>query len=319
MLKNCVESVRSQAFEDWELVISDNGSEDGTRDYLATLIDPRIRIFYQEHNLGINGNVNFLISNARAPISQFLCHDDNFVEPGSLSRILSAWSAAPAEIGFIRSNWNQTTVRSALEAYAVEALPKRIEPRDSDLFFFIFGCIPGNISNISVRTRLIENMGGFDQQVANVGDFDFWSRTARQSPFLLEAANVTQIRFHAGQASKYLNRRGESISQLYAIVENLFDRLKKDFPVEMLRLHATLTYDAMQRWIAVRRLVSERSTVYLTALAEQTAHRELFLRFTLRWMTFLLSGGGRWGQTLAARWLLARRRRSSLGEARATP
>ena len=59
-IKECVESVFSQEFQDWELIISDNGSTDGTRDYLDTLTDKRVQIFKQDKNLGIDGNLNFL-------------------------------------------------------------------------------------------------------------------------------------------------------------------------------------------------------------------------------------------------------------------
>ena len=308
-LKTCVESVLSQGFEDWELLVSDNGSNDGTRDYLATLCDPRIRIFYQAQNLGILGNLNFLFQNARAPISQFLCHDDYLIGPGSLSQIVSLWSDAAPEIGFIRANWNQKQARNALEAYALEALPRRVEPRDSDLYFFIFGCIPGNLSNVSLRTNLIEQMGGFDQGFPNAGDFEFWIRAARQRAFLLEPTEVTYIRAHPGQASKYLNRRGELIAQLFEIVDRLFNRLKSNVPRQILRAHVTLTYDALQRWTAVRRVLKDSDNGYLDQLNSQVASRDMFLRSEMRWTVFFLSGGGRWGRTFFARRLLAHRRR----------
>src|SRR5688500_15313128 len=80
-VKECIDSVLSQEFQEWELIISDNGSTDGTRDYLDTLKDERIKIYKQEKNLGIYGNLNFLLSKASAPIGYWLCADDYF-HPG---------------------------------------------------------------------------------------------------------------------------------------------------------------------------------------------------------------------------------------------
>ena len=309
MLQACVESVLSQGFEDWELLISDNRSSDGTPEYLATLTDPRIRVFTQTENLGALGNLNFLFQNARAPISQILCHDDYLLEPRSLSRIVNLWSEAAPEVGFIRANWNKENARHVLESYACDAVPRLVEPQDSDLYFFIFGCILGNLSNVSLRTSLIEEMGGFDQSFPNVGDFEFWIRTARRRAFLLEQTNVTHVRYHPGQASQYLNRHGEVIAQLFGLVDGLFDRLKGEVPIQFLRAHATLAYDALQRWTALRRLLRDHDREYLDVLDSQVGRREAFPHATLRWTVFFLSGGGHWGKTLFARRLLAHRRR----------
>ena len=61
-IPDAVESVLAQDEQDWELVISDNGSTDSTRDYLRSLQDPRIRVHLQQANLGIFGNLNFLLA-----------------------------------------------------------------------------------------------------------------------------------------------------------------------------------------------------------------------------------------------------------------
>ncbi len=51
-IKECVESVLAQDFQDWEMIVGDNASEDGTSEYLRTLNDPRIKVFRHEKNLG---------------------------------------------------------------------------------------------------------------------------------------------------------------------------------------------------------------------------------------------------------------------------
>ena len=70
-IPEAVESVLAQDEQDWELVISDNGSTDSTRDYLSTLQDPRIRVHLQQANLGIFGNLNFLLAQAQALSQQY--------------------------------------------------------------------------------------------------------------------------------------------------------------------------------------------------------------------------------------------------------
>lgn len=49
-IEECVESVLSQSFEDFELVIVDDGSTDDTVERIRRFADPRIRLFRNEHN-----------------------------------------------------------------------------------------------------------------------------------------------------------------------------------------------------------------------------------------------------------------------------
>ena len=49
-LPQAVASVVEQSFQDWELIIINDGSTDATRDYLEILSDPRIRILHQANS-----------------------------------------------------------------------------------------------------------------------------------------------------------------------------------------------------------------------------------------------------------------------------
>src|SRR5215210_1788191 len=56
LLRQCVENVLARtSHATREIVIWDNGSTDGTREYLATITDPRIDVVLSETNVGFNG------------------------------------------------------------------------------------------------------------------------------------------------------------------------------------------------------------------------------------------------------------------------
>ncbi len=306
-LHTCIQSVLAQDFTDWELLVSDDGSTDGSREWLASLHDPRIRVFQQDRNLGIFGNLNFLFGRAGAPISQILCQDDYFLDSASLGYLHELWNNVPARIGFIRENWTAENATNEIGRWGIKHLPLLIEPSASDLVFFVFGCISGNLSNMSVKTHLIRDVGWFDQQLPYTGDYEFWGRAGRTVPFLLEPKNITCVRRHSGQASIHLNRHGELVYQQYRIVDDLFQRLKGATPEFLLKTHSTLQFDAFQRWVAIRQLLSTGDRRYLTKLAQEGSRHRVFLPAVLRWLIFLLSGGGRWGSSITARRLLARR------------
>jgi glycosyltransferase involved in cell wall biosynthesis len=79
-LRRALDSLLAQTFVDFELVISDNASTDGTpeicRDY--AIRDPRVRYVRQPKNLGSVPNFAFVLSQARAPFFMWAAADDQW-------------------------------------------------------------------------------------------------------------------------------------------------------------------------------------------------------------------------------------------------
>ena len=221
-LQQAVESVLMQDHEGWELIISDDGSKDGTREYLSTLNDARVKVHLQEKNLGIFGNLNFLFRQASCDITQILCQDDYLLDSDALNRLIAEWEKLPEEVAFLRCNHDLANANSPLSAFERDVLPERISPRMSDVYFAVFGCIPGNLSNVSVRTAAVGETGWFREDLPYAGDFEFWSRLGRTAPWALTGMKIIQIRSHSGQASSFLNFKGELLPQLRKVLEMLY-------------------------------------------------------------------------------------------------
>lgn len=73
-----LDSVLAQTYQNFELIISDNGSTDGTEqiciDYSKK--DGRIKFIRQSENLGSHWNFKFVVKEATGPLFTFLAHDD---------------------------------------------------------------------------------------------------------------------------------------------------------------------------------------------------------------------------------------------------
>jgi glycosyltransferase involved in cell wall biosynthesis len=78
LLGESIEALLGQTYEDFELIISDNASTDGTADVCLHYRDqdPRIRYIRQPHNIGLNPNHNFVITQARGEFFKMASHDD---------------------------------------------------------------------------------------------------------------------------------------------------------------------------------------------------------------------------------------------------
>ncbi len=73
-----LEALLGQSFTDFELIISDNASTDGTGDICRRYQqqDSRVRYFRQERNIGLAPNVNFIFGQARGELYKEASHDD---------------------------------------------------------------------------------------------------------------------------------------------------------------------------------------------------------------------------------------------------
>jgi glycosyltransferase involved in cell wall biosynthesis len=76
-LRYAIESIIGQRFDDWELVVVDDGSTDRTRHVASSFGDNRVRYIYQE-NSGVASARNLAISNVNGEYTAFLDSDDEW-------------------------------------------------------------------------------------------------------------------------------------------------------------------------------------------------------------------------------------------------
>jgi glycosyltransferase involved in cell wall biosynthesis len=284
------DSIFSQSVQNWQWVISDNGSTDGSRDYLRRLqclADQRISVFFQSENLGIFGNLNFLCQRAQAPLVQILCADDYLATPDSLSLILATWRATDTLSGVIR--WNGGTLLNL-------QLPSIVEPLNSQILFFLHGNIMGNLSNACARKEALLRAGNFSQTYPYAGDFEYWARFAQSNNLVISDCEYVVVRSHPGQASKHLNINGELYIQLSVVTSQIYSRIKIRgfFGRLLLRAAGTLVYDSQYRSMAI--LHRNRSVMW-RSLEVSNASKQYLLSWFWRTCVFVFSLGGRLGKS----------------------
>jgi len=220
-IAEAVESVLIQQCQDWELVISDNGSKDGTLDYLRALSDPRIRVYEQPINLGIMGNLNFLLAQARAPIAKILGHDDMLLT-GGLERTAQFMEERPDCV--VSRCWAlgdklRYSKNGVLEWEGL--LPTKLEPAAATLAFATFGNLVGNICRAACRPQLVLQAGGFDQKYPSAGDYEGWQRVAGSFGICLQNEELVFERMHELQDSSLVAKVNAIYLQVNAILQIL--------------------------------------------------------------------------------------------------
>ncbi|MCZ7619748.1 MAG: glycosyltransferase [Myxococcota bacterium] len=98
-LDEAIRSVQAQTLDEIEILISDNGSTDASREIAARRAagDARIRLVRQAENRGAAWNYNELLRLARAPLFKWTPADDRMA-PLHLERCVAALEAAPSAV-----------------------------------------------------------------------------------------------------------------------------------------------------------------------------------------------------------------------------
>ena len=94
LLPHAIAGVLAQTHDDFELIVSDNASTDGTPDAVASFDDPRVRYVRQEKNLGLLGNYNWFLGQVESDYALIL-PDDDLVYPKLLERTVAELDGHP--------------------------------------------------------------------------------------------------------------------------------------------------------------------------------------------------------------------------------
>lgn len=170
-----IQSVRAQTVADWELVVVDDGSVDGTaavvRPYLA---DGRIRLV-ESDRLGQSRAKNLGARLARGEWLAYLDADDAW-HPTKLERQMAALAADPgAGLCYTR----RTLIGPDGLALAKQPAPAALPSGDilAAVYAKNFVCF----SSVVIRRELFEAVGGFDPALDLAIDYDLWLRLARHT------------------------------------------------------------------------------------------------------------------------------------------
>lgn len=119
LVGRAVDSALGQTYSDIEVIVSNNGSRDGTRGVLDRYHDPRLRIFHRDETIPATAHGNFLLDQARGEFFLGLS-DDDWVEPGFARTVLDLFDRRPG-LSFVYTG--------CLIHYADVALPARTGPQ----------------------------------------------------------------------------------------------------------------------------------------------------------------------------------------------
>ncbi len=201
-LRECLESVRRQSFDEWELVVGDNASTDGSLSIIASLDDSRIRTRRLPRTIGWVANVNSLLAEVSTPYVAIL-HADDWWEPRFLETTVAMLEAAPDSLvatcaSRIIRDGRATELTGLFQAWGTSRgstcpageVARLLTPRN---------LIP--TASVLTRAQLYARFSGYEPSLSLLGDWLMWLRAGAAANFEVTDSALANYRVHAGSQS----------------------------------------------------------------------------------------------------------------------
>lgn len=193
LILRAVDSVLNQDFQNFELIVVDDGSEDHTFEALAVYGD-RLSILRQAH-AGVSRARNTGLSRARGHLIAFLDSDDWWL-PRKLSAQVHFFENHPEAVIC------QTEERWVRNGKRVNPGKRHEKPWGEAFFRSLHLCLISP-SAVMIRRAVFDEVGRFDESLPACEDYDLWLRvTARWPVYTLGEPLIVKTGGHGDQLSR---------------------------------------------------------------------------------------------------------------------
>jgi len=218
-VKRAITSVLYQNWEEYEVIVVDDGSTDTTREALS-IFGNRIRYVFYPTNKGVSFARNMGIKLAASPFIAFLDSDDYWL-PKKLFYQIQFFKENPDAVA---CQTQETWIRRGKR---VNPKRKHLKP-SGDIFIPSLRLCLVSPSAVMLKRGIFEEVGLFDEELPVCEDYDLWLRISCRYPVhLINKALIIKEGGHKDQlSSRYWGMDRFRIYALIKLIKN--EPLNKD-------------------------------------------------------------------------------------------
>jgi glycosyltransferase involved in cell wall biosynthesis len=305
LLREAIQSALSQSYDNFEVLICDNASQDETEDVVASFDDARIKYARSDTNLGMIANFNRVIELADAD-AVVLLSDDDVLYPAYLSSVVPVLSSHPS-VGVVHTALDLIDSESRILKPGVRLLEPKglvtVEPGPRYLERSMDSLWTVGWSSALFRTDALREVGDLRAEEHPSADVPFLMRVAVHWDFAMVSEPLVGIRVHPDAATAGIAGWTGSGYDLSNYAENLFERRIQFLAEAQLPEPRTKSYRAIAnrayRRAQVERLAARSGadgswSATTNALLRLVRHDPSVLRVSRTWRLAVAQFGGRY-------------------------
>ena len=207
-LREAIESIRQQTCRDFEFLIVDDGSTDGSRDIVRSYADARIRLIENPGNLGLTRSLNRALAVARG---QYIARQDadDISEPDRLEQQIDHLDRHP-HVALLGTSFTLIDPNGSI----VTQVPLPVD--DADLRWEMFFSCPFVHSSVMWRHALIrDQVGAYNENFTYAQDNELWFRIASRFAVANLGAFLVRYRDHPNSMTMTYGDRTQEAHQLW--------------------------------------------------------------------------------------------------------
>jgi glycosyltransferase involved in cell wall biosynthesis len=228
LLRQTIESVLSQSFRDFELIVVDNASADNTESVVKSFDESRLTYVRNATNIGSRGNWNRCLTLARGKyISIF--PDDDLMMPDNLAVKTDVLSQHP-RVGLVHSKYHlidsegRITRSNTNWGHGLDRDADAIEHGQDVLKTMLLSYNVVNAPTVLLRRECYDRLGGFTNHLWTAFDWEYWMRIAVYFDIAFIARPLIKWRIHSGSITSQYVRPDRSVTTMASWMDDLAAR-----------------------------------------------------------------------------------------------
>ncbi|MDX2189593.1 MAG: glycosyltransferase [Bacteroidota bacterium] len=229
-LKDCISSILNQTYRNIEIIACEDCGSDKSNEILENFnYDSRFKYFKNSKNKGLFPTLNSLIHKSNGELIHLFAQDD-ILKPNAIEEIVEFYKLNKMQsLAFIMTRVDYIDeFNNLMPSYKEDATPKIISPALHAKISVFWGCLPGNISTVTLIRSIVQEFGGFNESYKVSGDFEYWYRITQSNNIGYVHNHNIMLRRHLGQLSRNFDSVYLSIIEDYPLIKGFQKRLMKN-------------------------------------------------------------------------------------------